>query len=234
MKTRSMLTKVVAMAAMATVALAATPSHATVIFTEDFESPDTAGSLFINPGPTAFENAATVGADTVADSGGSPGSAVRLVEDPFISTNAQSGSQFLVMGHDNAIGSFVTFEVAAANTLVNGSTLGVSLYTASIFNDTTDETFDIILSGGAVGTQSDTADSAPAAWQEHTFNFTVTNAALAINLTVDLTRGSSASEDFALDLITVDGSVVPEPATFALAIFGLLSLGMTRGRRRRR
>ena len=95
------------------------------------------------------------------------------------------------------------FEVAAANTLANGTNLTVSLYSASLFSDTVDETFDVILSGGAVGTQSDIADSDPTVWQQHTFQFTVTDATKAVNLQILATRGSTASEDLAIDLITV-------------------------------
>lgn len=176
--------------------LGAFSATADIIFTEDFESPVGDGNAAqIHAGTTNFDNQVTAGM--------SSGSFAGRMQQTENGTNPHSGNQFYEMNGGSTLDSSILFQVAAANTLANGTTLTVSLWSASIFNDTVDETFDVIVSGGAVGTQSDTADSAPGVWQQHTFYFTVTDATQAINLKVLATRGSTTSEDLAIDLITV-------------------------------
>ena len=200
----------------------ATPSSS-IIFTEDFESP-VGDALSIPAGATTFDNPVTT-----AVTPNISGWAGRMQQTeagliPF------SGNQFYEMNGGWAIDSSILFEVAAANTLTNGSTLTVSLYSAGAFSDTVDETFDVILSGGAVGTQSGVSDGVQDVWQEHTFNFTVTDPTQAINLKILATRNSTLEEDLLIDRITVDGALVPEPGSIALLGLGFMGCILRRRR----
>jgi len=196
---------------------------ATVIFTEDFESP-VGDAWQIPSGATNFDN------PVFADMSGGPWAG--RMQQTENGLNPFSGNQFYEFNGSSTLDSSILFEVAAANTLANGTNLTVSLYSASLFSDTVDETFDVILSGGAVGTQSDIADSDPTVWQQHTFQFTVTDSTQAIDLEILATRDSTTAEDLLIDRITVEAAV-PEPSTFALTAIGLLGLTLI-GRRRRK
>jgi len=194
-----------------------------VIFIEDFESP-VGDAWQIQSGAMTFDNPVTT-----AHNGGPWAGRMQQTENGL---NPFSGNQFYEMNGSSTLDSSILFEVAAANTLANGTNLTVSLYSASLFSDTVDETFDVILSGGAVGTQSDIADSDPRVWQQHTFQFTVTDSTQAIDLEILATRDSTTAEDLLIDRITVEAAV-PEPSTFALTAIGLLGLTLI-GRRRRK
>ena len=223
-RTKTVLT--LAVVAMASLAFTATWANAALIFTEDFESP-VGDALAIPAGSTTFDNPVTT-----AHNGGPWAGRMQQNE---IGMTPFSGNQFYEMNGSSTLDSSILFEVAPANTLANGATLTVSLYSASLFSDTVDETFDVIVSGGAVGTQSDIADSDPKVWQQHTFPFTVTDATQAVNLQILATRAGTASEDLEIDLITVDaapGGEIPEPAT--MCALGLAVAGLGGYIRRRR
>ena len=175
-------------------------AHGAVIFTEDFESP-VGDPVPILAGATTFDNpvVAAVTPNISGWAGRMQQTEAGLI--PF------SGNQFYEMNGGWAIDSSILFEVAAANTLTNGSTLTVSLYSAGAFSDTVDETFDVILSGGAVGTHSAVSDGPQDVWQQHTFNFIVTDATQAVNLEILAKRNSTFDEDLLIDLITVTSEV---------------------------
>jgi len=220
MRNRTKIVLTLAVVAIAGLGFTATSANAAIIFTESFESP-VGDALEIPSGSTTFDNPVTTAMST--------GSWVGRMQQTEGTTNPFSGNQFYEMNGSSTLDSSILFEVAAANTLANGNTLTVSIYSASVWSDTVDETFDVIVSGGAVGTQSDTADSGRGVWQQHTFDFTVTDATQAVDLQILATRGSTASEDMAIDLITVDA--VPEPATMSLLALG--GLGLLRRRNRK-
>jgi hypothetical protein len=90
----------------------------------------------------------------------------------------------------------------------------VDLYSAGAFSDSVDETFDVILSGGAAGTQSGVSDGPRFLWKKHSFEFTVTDSTQPIHLKILATRGSTLSEDLLIDRVTVTSVVADDFAAW--------------------
>ena len=208
--------------AAAAVSAAAFSADAATIFSESFENPAVAGSTSsgnIGPGAVSLDNPATA-AGTV----NGEGAVARVVDGGSAgSPAATDGDQVVIYGFGGAAATSLTWEIAAANTLVQGSTLTVTYDVVSLFAPATGETWDVIFSGGASGTQSfslsdsDTVD----VWRTtDSYQVTVADNTQAINLEIVATRASSASDDFAFDNIVVDGTPIPEPSSLALLAVG--------------
>lgn len=190
--------------------VAATAARAETIFSESFETPavagnQTAGNLF--PGAVTLDNPATAG--------GTPNNAgvvARVVDgnSAGLDVAATHGGQAVIYGFGGAIGTSLTWQVAAANTLVNGSTLTITYDVASMFAPGTGETWNVIFSGGASATfnaalsAADTVD----VWRQDQFQTTVTDSSQPVTVQIVATRASSASDDFAIDNIVIDGTLI--------------------------
>jgi hypothetical protein len=198
--------------------VAAPATRAETIFTESFETPlvtgsQAAGNLF--PGAVTLDNPAVAG--------GTPnvsGFVARVVDgnSAGLDVAATDGEQAVIYGFGGAIGTSLTWQVAPANTLVNGSTLTITYDVASLFAPATAETWNVIFSGGANATFSASLSAADTVdvWRQDQFQTTVTDSSQPVTLRIVATRASSASDDFAIDNIVIDGTFVTgEPLALA-------------------